>query len=84
MAGALDVEIDEIVEWHGDGGAPWQGLKEQKENGTSDGAKQDTPFGLSDEGRDLMEKMAGGLGLSQTNVMEMAVRRLADQLGYRE
>lgn len=41
-------------------------------------------FNLSKEAKDLIERLAKHLGLSQTGVVEMAIRELARQKGILE
>ena len=39
--------------------------------------KQKTSYGLTNEARQLIEALAGALGISQSSVVEIAVRKLA-------
>jgi predicted transcriptional regulator len=43
--------------------------------------KKPTAVRLTDDGKLLLEKMAKRLGVSQTAVMEMAIREMADRRG---
>ena len=46
--------------------------------------KRSTSLRLSDQARELLAKLAKHLGISQTAVLEIAIRKLADMEGIKE